>query len=217
MKLSEIEFASLLTYSPWGTTEIEFRSKTTKTNLKTDVRLETEQILMSEYIARGIKKNLEQLPFADFFKANPILIPTPTSSLTQKDTLWVPERLATALVNNGLGKDVKSCLQRTTPLRKSHTSSSANRPKAFEHYNSMSVQKTLVEPDEILLIDDIITRGATLLGAANKLADAFPKANIRAFAAMRTISRPENFSKIFDPCRGKIELVGEDTYSDCIE
>ena len=216
MKLSEIEFASLLTYSPWGTSELAFRSKTTKTNLKTDAHVEKEQIPMSEYIARGIKKNLEQLPFADFFKANTILIPTPTSSLTKKGSLWVPERLATALVKNGLGKDVKSCLQRTTPVRSSHKGPSADRLKAHEHYNSMSVQKILFEPDEILLIDDIITRGATLLGAANKLADAFPKANICAFAAMRTLTRLEDFSKIFDPCRGKIELIDEDTYSDCI-
>lgn len=217
MKLSEIEFASLLTYSPWGTSELAFRSKTAKTNLKTDAHVGPKQIPMSEYIAQGTKKKLEQLPFTDFFKPNTILIPTPASSKTKKDSLWVPERLAIALVKNGLGKDVKSCLERTTPVRSSHRSSSANRLKAHEHYDTMSVQTILFDPDEILLIDDIITRGATFLGAANKLADAFPKANICAFAAMRTISNPENFSEIFDPCRGKIQLSGEDTYSDCIE
>ena len=217
MKISDIEFGSLLTYSPRGSTDEEARSRTFKAKLKSDGYLEKEKTLMTEYIAQGIKNNLEKLPFADFFKKNPILIPTPSSSLTKANTLWVPQRLATALVNNGLGEKVSSCLERTKPLRKSHTSSNTNRPKAHEHYDTMAVQKELSEPDEILLIDDFITREATFMGAANRLADAFPKANIRAFAGIKTISKPENFKKIYDPCIGKIDLVGEETYNDCIE
>ena len=217
MKISNIEFGSLLTYSPRGTTDEEARSRTFKAKLKTDGYLEKEQILMTEYIAQGIKNNLEKLPFADFFKADPILIPTPSSSLTKANTLWVPQRLATALVNNGLGKKVSSCLERTKPLRKSHTSLSANRPKAQEHYDTMAVQKELSEPGEILLVDDFITRGSTFIGSANRLIDAFPNANIRAFAGIKTISRPENFRKIYDPCIGKINLVGKESFNDCIE
>ena len=150
MKITNIDFGSLLTYSPRGNTEEEKRSRTFRAKLKSDGYLEEEKILMTEYIARGIKNNLERLPFADFFKRNPILIPTPNSSLTKENTLWVPQRLAMALVNNGLGKKVSPCLQRTSPLRKSHTS--ANRPKAQEHYDTMAVQKELSEPHEILLI-----------------------------------------------------------------
>lgn len=105
----------------------------------------------------------------------------------------VPERLAIALVNIGLGEKVSSCLERAKPLRKSHTSSNANRPKAHEHYETMAVQKELSEPDEILLIDDFITRGSTFIGAANRLRDAFPNANIRAFAGIKTITNPEKF------------------------
>ena len=217
MKISNIEFGSLLTYSPRGTTDEEARSRTFKAKLKSDGYIEKEKILMTEYIAKGIKNNLEKLPFADFFKANPVLVPTPSSSLTKADTLWVPQRLAIALVNIGLGKKVSSCLERTKPLRKSHTSSSANRPKAQEHYDTMAVQKELSEPDEILLIDDFITRGSTFIGAANRLRDAFPNANIRAFAGIKTISRPEDFKKIYDPCIGKINLIGEDSYNDCVE
>ncbi len=217
MKINEIDFGSLLTYSPRGNTEEEARSRTFKAKLKSDGYLEKENILMTEYIAKGIKNNLEKLLFADFFKVNPILIPTPSSSLTKANTLWVPQRLATALVNNGLGKKVSSCLERTSPLRKSHTSSSVNRPKAQEHYDTMAVQKELSEPNEILLIDDFITRGSTFIGAANILKDAFPNANIRAFAGIKTISKPENFRKIYDPCIGKIKFDGVDSFNDCIE
>ncbi|MDQ3902584.1 MAG: hypothetical protein M3247_02875 [Thermoproteota archaeon] len=67
-------------------------------------------------------------------------------------------------------------------------------------------------PTEILLVDDVITRGATFFGAANRLKVAFPTSRIRAFAAMRTISRPEEFRAITDPCIGNISIFGQDTF-----
>ena len=71
---------------------------------------------------------------------------------------------------------------------------------------------TLSEPREILLVDDIITRGATMLGAANKLRNTFPLARIRGFAAMRTISPPDIFNQAYDPCLGVITFNGQDTF-----
>lgn len=50
------------------------------------------------------------------------------------------------------------------------------------------------------------------MGAVNRLIEAFPKASIRVFAAMRTISNPDEFSNIIEPCMGTISLVGEDTF-----
>lgn len=208
MRLSSIEFGSLLTYSPRGTSDGELRSKTTMRMLKGDEFVSDPPILMSDFIAGGIKNSTGRLPFARYFENNPILVPTPNSSLTRPGTLWVPQRLANALVRKGLGNTVSECLKRVIPLQKAATSFAADRPKAFDHYTSMEVQKVLSEPSELLLIDDVVTRGATLLGAANKLADVFPNARIRAFAAMRTISTPDDFRRILDPCDGIIEDNG---------
>jgi predicted amidophosphoribosyltransferase len=130
----------------------------------------------------------------------------------QPGTLWVPQRLANVFVRRGLGQEVVECLKRVKAVRKSATSQAADRPKALEHYESMVVQEFFPEPAEILLIDDIITRGATVLGATNKLAEAFPRAHICAFAAMRTISPPDIFKSTIDPCMGSIELTGTDTF-----
>jgi len=88
----------------------------------------------------------------------------------RQGTLWVPHRLATALVDCGLGKKVAQFLKRVRPVRKAAWSTPEKRPLPQEHYESMEVQKPLSEPSNILLIDDIITRGATLLGAASRLA-----------------------------------------------
>lgn len=206
MNLSQLEFGALLTYAPRGDTPEIKHSKDVMIALKRDGFVEEQPILMSEWIAQTIRQRISELPFASFFKANTILIPTPKSSLMQPNTLWVPERIATALVRRGLGKEVASCLVRAKPVRKAALSAPGERPTAAEHYESMSVQGSLSKPSEILLIDDVVTRGATLLGAANRLADLFPQTRIRAFAAMRTISNPYEFEKVYSPCVGMIDL-----------
>lgn len=209
MRLSEIEFGAFLSYSPQGNSEDQLRSRTAMRKLKDDEHVESPKVLMSDYIADGIRRDIEKLPFSGCFTKNSILVPAPNSSLTGSGTLWIPQRLAEALVRKGLGRSVETCLRRIKPLRKAAKSSPKNRPKAIEHCNSMDVQRPLYEIDEILLVDDVVTRGATLLGAANRLADAYPKARIRAFAGMRTISNPLEFVNIVDPIMGKITLGGD--------
>jgi hypothetical protein len=117
-----------------------------------------------------------------------------------------------ALIRNGLGKTTEECLKRINPLPKAATSLARNRPTAAQHYHSIEVQTTLSDPIEFLLIDDVIIHGATMIGTANKLPDAFPRASIRAFAAMRTMSPPYIFAKTIDPCKGVITLVDEEAF-----
>ena len=174
--------------------------------LKKDGFVEDPPIVMSQWVAQTIQRNRTTLPFASFFQPNTILVPTPKSSLMKPDTLWVPERIATALVRMGLGKEVDPCLIRVKRVPRAALSVPNERPTPVEHYESMGVRGRLSKPDEIVLVDDIVTRGATLLGAANRLVDVFPQTRIRAFAAMRTISNPEEFDKLYVPCVGTIEL-----------
>ena len=206
MHLSKVEFESLLSYSPRGTSKRDLKSRDVMSSLKNDRFMQDPPIPMSELVALTVERNIMNLPFTSFFRSKPILVPTPRSSLTKPDTLWVPDRLAKALVRRRLGRNVVQCLERVKALPKAATSAAANRPKAAEHYDSIEVQKVLSEPEEIILVDDVVTRGATLLGAANKLADAFPKAHVTAFAVMRTISDTTEFEKIYSPVIGTIEL-----------
>lgn len=214
MHLSEIEFGSLLSYSPRGNSDSQCRSRTVTMALKNDqyVTSGSNQILMSDYIAERLATEMVRLPFVNYFNVNPILVPIPNSSFNRSGTLWVPQRLANALVRKGLGTKVVECLKRIKPLPRSATSLAVNRPKAAAHFDSLAVEKTLFEPPEILLIDDIVTRGATLLGAANKMSEAYPNSHIRAFAVVRTISSPEEFINIYDPRTGTIALRGEGTF-----
>jgi predicted amidophosphoribosyltransferase len=206
MNLSQLEFCALLSYTPRGSTQKALHSKNVMQALKRDQFVGEPPILMSEWIARTVKQKMAELPFASFFQTNTILVPAPKSSLMQPNTLWVPERVATALVAAGIGKQVASWLIRTKAVSKAASSSPSERPTAEQHYESITVQGALFKPDDIVLVDDVITRGATLLGCANRLADAFPQCRIRAFAAMRTISNPTEFESVYFPCIGTIDL-----------
>jgi predicted amidophosphoribosyltransferase len=206
MKLSRLEYSSLLTYCPRGHTEEMQKAINAMYAIKFDRYVDNPQILMSQWIAKIIAKNKEKLPFRSYFQPDTILVPVPKSSLMRPDTLWVPHRIAYALKSEGLGREVAPCLVRKTPVIKSATSQPSMRPTPDVHYNSLIVQGALSQPRNILLIDDIITRGSTALGSANRLADVYPQANIKAFAAMRTISTPTDFKNFYDPCIGSIEL-----------
>jgi hypothetical protein len=207
MRISQLEFGSLLTYCPRGESEEAINSKDVMLALKGDrFVVEKPPMLMSEWIANAISIHRTTLPFGSFFNVDTILIPIPKSTLMRPDTLWVPERIASAIASKGLVKEAVPCLVRKTPVPKSATSPPSLRPTPEVHYNSMIVQGSLTDPSEIVLVDDIITRGSTLLGAANRLVEMYPRARIRAFAAMRTISNSSDFNKLIDPCVGSIEL-----------
>src|ERR1700680_4337428 len=99
MRITDLEFGSLLSYSPRGTLPEHERSKQVRTFLKNDTFVASPNdpalnIAMSEWIALTIEARLDSLPFKDFFKANTVLVPIPKSSLMKPDTLWVPERIA---------------------------------------------------------------------------------------------------------------------------
>ena len=88
------------------------------------------------------------------------------------------------------------------------------RPTAYEQYRTMGVTSMLTEPKEILLVDDVVTRGATFLGAASRLAEACPRAHIKAFAAMRTVSNENELHNIIDPRKGNITQTTHGTRRD---
>ena len=209
LTVGQIEFGSLLTYCPRRSTPEEQKSAKLMLALKNDeyVQVGSADMLMSDWVASEVKRRIATLQFGHFFRSNPILVPVPKSSLMTPEMLWVPDRLAKALVKNGIGKEVSRMLERVVPIRKAALSDSWDRPTALEHFQTLGVVQTISKPNDILLIDDVVTRGATLLGAANRLTDSYPEATIRAFAAMRTQSTSLSFRTDGGPCVGMITLV----------
>ncbi len=122
------------------------RAKSVMYAIKNDESIEQPPILMSEWIAKTVRQNIAELPFASFFNPDSVLIPVPRSSLMKADTLWMPERIATAMVGRKLAGQVMTCLVRTAPVAKAAWSDPWGRPTPTEQYNTIGVQGRVSEP-----------------------------------------------------------------------
>jgi hypoxanthine phosphoribosyltransferase len=67
-------------------------------------------------------------------------------------------------------------------------------------------------PPRVLLVDDVITKGRTLLAAAARLQDSFPAAEIRAFAMLRTMGFVQRVDHLLEPCVGEIRWSAGDAH-----
>ncbi|HJS91229.1 MAG TPA: phosphoribosyltransferase [Steroidobacteraceae bacterium] len=162
-----------------------------------------------ETLARGY--------FATTFGAGVVLVPVPGSA-PAKTAPWVGERLAWCLKELGLAAQVRPLLQRRHAVRKSAFAPAGARPSVLEHYASFAVERDRLdgmpptggERMRLTLVDDVITRGRTLLAAAGRLRELFPSAEIRAFALLRTLGRTEPLERLLDPCEGEVRWVSGD-------
>lgn len=58
----------------------------------------------------------------------------------------------------------------------------------------------------LVLVDDVVTRGSTLLGCALALRDVYPQAEVEGFAVARTLKRDERVpASAIQPVVGTIE------------
>ncbi len=146
--------------------------------------------------------------FAEFFGPETLLLPVPGSTPRRDDTtLWVAERICNALLAEGLGDAVMADVRRVRQVPKSAYQAPGDRPNAQVHFDTITVQPQLINPIRILLVDDIVTKGNTLLGCASRAAEAFPQADIRAFAMVRTMGLVPDIDRLIAPCVGRISLV----------
>ncbi len=197
----ELAYGSLWSYSPWGSSPLEGQSRDYRYFLKNEQSVEYRgmTMFMSEVVARSILESKASLPFMPLFQSNPVLIPVTRSSLLQPNSLWVGLRIATEMQRVGLGCAVSQSLVRTYAV--------GRKASAQEHYDSQRVEQRLLhDPRSILLVDDFVTRGATMIASALRLWEAYPRADIAGFAAIRTVSDSRHFKRILDPVLDKITL-----------
>lgn len=204
-----LSFASCYVYSPLGSCAISERSRLLRARLKAgDTRL------MLRYALRMRQQSRECPLLKGFFSPSDILIPVPGSEPRQSAAMSVTELLAAALVREGLGKTAWTGLQRVCAVRKSATAAAGERPTAGKHYDSFAVigTDTISGAEQIILIDDVVTKGRTLLAAATRLHEAFPHARIRAFALLRTMGLIPCVNRLLDPCVGEIRWKAGDAH-----
>jgi predicted amidophosphoribosyltransferase len=202
-----LEFASCYAYSPKGQSEVSERSR----QLCGRVKKGGANWLRS-YVACLRQEVASQRRFCGFFNEHTLLVPVPNSPASTRLSYWVARRLALALKEAGLAEEVWTGLRRVTSVERSASAWMWQRPTVQQHYSSFAVIASPRPPTDIVLVDDVITKGRTLLAAGLKLHEAFPTAAIRAFALVRTMGFILDIERVFDPCEGVIRWNGEDAY-----
>jgi hypothetical protein len=208
-----LEFASLLSYPPRPEEVAEPQRDEARGARNLLLQLKEGRLVGSppESVATRIARLLGSTSASVreltlFLPPSATLVPVPKSALRTKDGLWVPDDLARELVRFGRGRRVAPLLERTEPIPKAAHSLSTERPTALLNYHTLAVHRDLDTPSEFVLVDDVITAGATLLGSANRLYEAYPEVPVRAFAAARTLTDAGRFRTTVDPVIGEIVL-----------
>lgn len=141
------------------------------------------------------------------------MIPVPGSAPLVPGGLWVPRLVANQFRAFGLAREVLPIISRMTAVPKSAFARPSERPNVRQHYESLIVASLTPAPASIVLLDDVVTQGCTFLAVASRVSDAYPDAEIRAFALVRTMSGAEvdhvdglRPGTLVSPCTGVIEF-----------
>lgn len=196
--LSSLSFAALLIYSPRGQTAASVNSR----NVCYRIKQGDPTIL-----ALAADRTLAALAthFGDFLGSDVTLIPAPRSApLYRPDAFWPGKLVCDAFLARGLGKEILPCLRRTIAVQKSAVAAPGRRPDVEEHLASMDLDHQIIWPSQVTIVDDVLTRGATLLAAASLIAAAAPATTIRAFALVRTKGLLPEVDRTLEPTSGII-------------
>jgi hypoxanthine-guanine phosphoribosyltransferase len=71
----------------------------------------------------------------------------------------------------------------------------------------LAIESLLVNPSRITVVDDVLTKGATLLAVTSIVKTHVPNADVRAFAMLRTMGLQPDVEAIVAPCVGTITLT----------
>jgi hypothetical protein len=201
-----LQYFSPFCYSPRGRSPIALRSR----ELLAAVKRSDSSTLA--YLAKSTV-TLAELLTPDLLMGDLALIPLPPHQ--PQLTLGLPtaaQALAHELHRGGVGTVVWPTLYRRTAIAKSAWSRPSSRPDFQQHVQSLRLASLTLPAQRLLLIDDVVTRGRTLLSAAATLHRAFPRAHIQALALIRTEGVSSDIDAIAAPVNGVIRYVVGDAF-----
>lgn len=196
--LSEVRFGSYLVYSPSGTSDVSIRSR----RVRNAVKGVTEPTFSN--VVAHLARNFPATGLSAVLGPDVTLVPCPRSSPLVEGALWPGRRIAEELAKRGLGKQVIASVERIEAVPKSAFQARGERPNAQRHYDTMQAAADFAATERITLVDDFVTKGNTLLGAASRLAEAYPRATISVFALVRTKGLQREIDALVEPVVGRI-------------
>ena len=190
-------------YSPRGSAEPSIRSRRVVGNIKSG-HIPTLELAMERLLEHAASSGLDQL-----LGPGCALVPMPRSAPLLAGALWPGRLIAEHLAAAGFGAGVHELLHRTEVVQKSATALPGERPNARQHLETMTAEASLLHPERITLVDDVITKGNTCLGAASALKEAFPQVEVQVFALVRTLGLQPDIERVLEPCVGMVTAYGD--------
>src|SRR5258708_12865131 len=178
--IGHVAFASCYVYSTAGESAVCARSRLLRAFLK-----DGDARFMVKYAVRVRQQSDPSSLLAGFFLSDDVLVPVPRRRPKTGGTSAAAE-LGHALVREGVGSAAWLGLRRICAVRKSATSAKGQRPTVARHYGSFRLEPSALRLQNVVLVDDVVTKGRTLLPAAARVREPIPAAHVRAFAFLRT-------------------------------
>ena len=197
---TELTVGSLLIYPPRG-------------NVASDKAREFIRYRIKQAKHRAIDQPIERLAgilpgsvLEELLDGSRTPVPITGHAPLRKDALWVPHVICRTMVAAGLGTVVVPCLKRRRMVVQQSTRSAADEwLSPSEHADSMAVEGVFELGAKILLVDDVVTRGSTLIAAASLILHDVPNVDVKAFAVARVAQEPlTDVGEMLAPAMGVI-------------
>jgi predicted amidophosphoribosyltransferase len=183
----ELTVDSLLVYPSWDTTGVYTAMKEIRRCIKHQVKQSHRQTI--DWATKGLAVALSDAESERVLPEECVLVPVPRTSKTDLAHAWPAREIVMALIALDLARRHSISVIRHESVPPSSRAPRGERTPPWRHRETMTALEVPGRPPpHIVLVDDVVTAGSTLCGAAWALRDRYLWAQISAFALARTES-----------------------------